>query len=57
LQHFLSSPIDADWQAPEQWARMSLLNTARMAWFSADRTIRDYATEIWQVPVPGRSGR
>jgi starch phosphorylase len=49
--------IDADWQAPEQWARMSLLNTARMAWFSADRTIRDYATEIWQVPVPGRSGR
>jgi starch phosphorylase len=49
--HAIQRRIDADWQTPERWARMSLFNTARMAWFSADRTIRDYAAEIWQVQV------
>jgi len=24
---------------------------ARMPWFSSDRTIREYAEEIWNVPV------
>jgi len=24
-----------------------------MAWFSSDRTIREYAQEIWNVPVDG----
>ena len=24
-----------------------------MAWFSSDRTIREYAQEIWNVPVRG----
>jgi hypothetical protein len=27
------------------------LNTARMAWFSSDRTIREYAEDVWKVPV------
>jgi hypothetical protein len=25
-----------------------------MAWFSSDRTIGEYAQEIWKVPVEGR---
>jgi starch phosphorylase len=43
--------IDALWQTPAAWWRMSVLNTARMGWFSSDRTIRGYAEDIWKVPV------
>jgi starch phosphorylase len=43
--------IDARWQVVPAWTRASILNVARMAWFSSDRTIREYAEEIWTVPV------
>lgn len=33
----------------EKWDRMSILNTARSGWFSSDRTIGQYADEIWKV--------
>jgi starch phosphorylase len=45
--------IDA-WTRQSEWARMSLLNTARSGFFSADRTIREYAEEIWDVEVGSR---
>jgi starch phosphorylase len=34
---------------------MSMLNIANMAWFSSDRTISEYARDIWNVPIEGRS--
>ncbi|MGJ4973223.1 MULTISPECIES: glycogen/starch/alpha-glucan phosphorylase [unclassified Bradyrhizobium] len=43
--------IDARWQTVPAWTRASILNVARMAWFSSDRTIREYADDIWNVPV------
>ena len=43
--------IDARWQVIPAWTRASILNVARMAFFSSDRTIREYAEDIWNVPV------
>ena len=34
-----------------QWNRMSLINIARSGIFAADRSIADYARDIWHVPT------
>ncbi len=39
------------WRRPKEWTAKAILNTANMGWFSSDRTIREYARDIWTVPV------
>ncbi|QCR34732.1 glycogen phosphorylase [Nissabacter sp. SGAir0207] len=41
--------VDELYQQPEEWTRRALLNIANMGYFSADRTIKEYADEIWNI--------
>ena len=45
--------VESRWSKPDEWHQSAILNTANMGWFSSDRTITEYAQEIWRVPVPG----
>jgi len=45
--------VERAYRDAERWTRVSILNTANMGWFSSDRTISEYAREVWRVrPVP-----
>jgi starch phosphorylase len=55
----LRSYLDADcrlmelYARPQDWARKTILNVAASGRFSSDRTIREYASDIWNVtPCP-----
>jgi starch phosphorylase len=39
--------VDGVFRDDERWTGITALNTARVGWFSSDRTIRGYADEIW----------
>jgi starch phosphorylase len=41
--------VDARWHNRRAWWHSSVLNTANVGWFSSDRTIREYAEDIWNV--------
>ncbi|MDH6230129.1 starch phosphorylase [Mesorhizobium soli] len=43
--------VDAVWGDSPDWNARAIRNVARMGWFSSDRTIRQYAREIWNVPA------
>ncbi|MBN9316512.1 MAG: glycogen/starch/alpha-glucan phosphorylase [Devosia sp.] len=45
--------VDDLWISPRKWYSMAIRNTAHVSWFSSDRTIKQYAKEIWGVPVIG----
>ncbi len=57
----VAADFDAYWDAQRQvasrwgdaagWWRSAVLNTAQVGFFSSDRTIAEYAREIWTVPV------
>ena len=47
--------VSAAYADPREWARLSILNVAGMGKFSIDRTVREYARDIWSaafVPIP-----
>lgn len=39
------------------WNRMSILNSANSGWFSSDRTIQQYADEIWKAKPLRETGK
>jgi starch phosphorylase len=41
--------VDELYRRPTEWARKAIINVAGMGMFSSDRTIREYAEEIWNV--------
>jgi len=41
--------VDELFRQPHAWARSAILNVAGMGMFSADRTISDYARDIWKL--------
>ncbi|MEL6167143.1 MAG: glycogen/starch/alpha-glucan phosphorylase [Pseudomonadota bacterium] len=43
--------VDAVFKDPARWARMTAMNTARSGWFSSDRTIRGYMSDVWDADV------
>jgi len=60
----LKSYLDADdrlcalYANPDEWARKAIFNVAGSGKFSSDRTIAEYATEIWRVkpcPIPDKA--
>jgi starch phosphorylase len=49
--------VERLWLSTFDWTRASMLNIARMAWFSSDRTVGEYAQGIWKVPFELPSNR
>ncbi|MGD0635977.1 MAG: glycogen/starch/alpha-glucan phosphorylase [Beijerinckiaceae bacterium] len=45
------SKVDALWNDTAGWAKARIHNISSMGWFSSDRTIREYAEEIWRAPT------
>ena len=41
--------IDARWRDRAGWTRSAIRNVANVGWFSSDRTIGEYARQIWGV--------
>jgi len=57
FEHYLEAQrqVDAKWRDPAAWWRSAILNTAGMGFFSSDRTIREYADDVWVLPPPRRA--
>lgn len=50
---YAQSLVQQMYEDRSRWARMMLVNIAKSGYFSSDRTIREYANEIWGLtPIP-----
>lgn len=45
----VQSHVDEAYANPKKWAKMAIINTARMGYFSSDRTIGEYSKNIWKL--------
>ena len=43
--------VDENYRDQDNWIRKSILNVANMGYFSSDRTIKEYAEEIWGLDL------
>jgi len=41
--------LDVLWKDRDAWNEIAVRNTARMSWFSSDRSIGEYARDIWRA--------
>jgi len=41
--------VDDRWRDRAAWRESAIMNIANVGWFSSDRTIREYARDIWGV--------
>jgi glycogen phosphorylase len=47
--------ISREYLEPALWVRKAILNVARISRFSSDRTVREYASEIWGLSPNGKA--
>ena len=47
----MQDQVSEQYLDPQKWTSKSILNVANVGKFSSDRTISDYARDIWHVPV------
>jgi len=53
FEHYsiVQSILSKCYENPDEWTQKAIVNVARSVRFSSDRTIAEYARDIWQVPV------
>jgi starch phosphorylase len=58
LEDYLATQarVDSDFAVRAEWTRRAILNVARMGRFSSDRTVLEYAREIWGLNVASAAG-
>lgn len=54
FEKYLKAQADIEqwYNTPELWNKKAILNTARIGKLSSDRTIEEYAQEIWHAEIP-----